>query len=60
MPRPAADFDQEMVGFVDEWRPFGGADDEDTFIRFGLTWAQLCERVDALSRLAAQSDPHPQ
>lgn len=47
------DFDREIVHFVLEWAPFGGAADEDAFTRFGLDWSQLCERVGGLVGTAA-------
>jgi hypothetical protein len=40
-----------MLRFHQEWEPLGGAEDEDAFMRFGLTWDQVCERVAALQQL---------
>lgn len=38
-------FDREILLFVLQWAPFGGPHEEDVFPRFGLTVAQLRERV---------------
>lgn len=41
-------FDREILLFALEWAPFGGPEEEDVFPRFGLTTAQLRERVLAI------------
>ena len=41
-------FDRQLVSFVLTWAPFGGADDEDTFPRFGLRAGAVWQRFERI------------
>ncbi|OBF13680.1 hypothetical protein [Mycobacterium sp. ACS4331] len=41
-------FEREILLFVLEWAPYGGPHEEDVFPRFGLTVAQVRERVESI------------
>ncbi|WP_139047412.1 hypothetical protein [Rhodococcus erythropolis] len=60
---------QDFVTFALEWAPYGGPPHEETFLRFGMTWARFSERLwqlvrdaairEDLSRILAAAYPSP-
>ncbi|AQA07178.1 MULTISPECIES: hypothetical protein [Mycobacteriales] len=42
--------EREILEFVILWAPFGGPDDEEVFVRFGISVPQLYERFDSTVR----------